>query len=141
LKTDYKIYITKSAQDDFRETYKRISEDLTNPEPVGEFVNHMKAAVRVLETDPILYEIVRDDYLEYKGLRMFVSKQSLVFFVVSEDADIVSIIRILDARKDWRRMLKVNFVQAFVDEHYPYAHKARKERKGLSFVKKPKAPL
>ena len=47
-----------------------------------------------------------DEYLTEKGLRFAIIKNYLMFFIVDEENKIVTVIRFLYRRRDWKNILK-----------------------------------
>jgi plasmid stabilization system protein ParE len=90
-----------------REIYRYIADELQNPVAAARRVELIDAAIRTLEKDPARFPLVRDDYLAAKGYRMVVVKNHLVFFIVREDVEFVSVMRVIYGRRDWMRLLKI----------------------------------
>jgi len=107
----YQIRIMKPAQDEMREIYKYISEDLQSPDAAAQRILLIDEAIQSLKEEPTRFSLVRNDYLASKGYRMVVVKTHLVFFIVREDIKTVSIMRILYGRRDWMQILKVEAEQ------------------------------
>jgi plasmid stabilization system protein ParE len=98
----------ESAQTDIREIHKYISEDLQNPNVAVRRIKDIEIAIRSLDKFPARFSLVSDSYLSTKGFRMLPVKTHLVFFIIREDVKAVSVIRVIYARRDWTRMLKVD---------------------------------
>jgi len=113
----YHIRVLQLAQSDIREIHRYISEDLSNPEAAVRRIKKIETLIRSLTNIPARLPLVLDDYLASKGLRMMVVKTHLVFFVIREDIKTVSVIRILYARRDWMRLLKIGVEQLFADDY------------------------
>ena len=96
-----------SAQDDIREIYKYISEDLQNPDAASQRISLVDETIQSLKEKPKRFALVRDDYLASKGFRMVVFKTHFVFFIVRDEAKTVSIMRVLYRRRDWMGILKI----------------------------------
>lgn len=103
----YKVRIMRPAQTEMRETYRYIADDLQNPVAAARRILLIDDAIQSLKENPSRYPLVRDDYLASKGYRLIVVKNHLMFFVVREKEQVVSVMRVLYGRRDWMRMLKV----------------------------------
>ena len=101
----HKIRITKPAQDDMREIYNYIAKDLQNPKAAISRISAIDKAVQSLNSMPSRYPFVQDDYLASKGYRMITVKTHLIFFIVWDELEVVSVMRVLYARRDWLRIL------------------------------------
>jgi len=107
----------KPAQIEMRETYRYIAEELQNPIAASRRILLIDKAIQSLKENPVRYPLVRDDYLASKGYRLIVVKNHLVFFIVRENLQAVSVMRVLYGRRDWMRMLKVEAEQ-LTDEDF-----------------------
>jgi len=107
----YKIRIMQPAQDEMRDTYRYIADELSNPIAAERRLSLIDDAILSLKEDPGRFPLVRDDYLASKGYRMIVVKNHLVFFIVREKENAVSVMRVLYGRRDWMRLLKVEAAQ------------------------------
>jgi len=63
----YKIRIMKPAQDEMRETYRYIAEELNNPIAAERRLSLIDGAIQSLKENPGRIALVRDDYLASKG--------------------------------------------------------------------------
>ena len=104
----YRVRIMESAQTDMREIHKYISEDLQNPDAAVRRIKDIDESIRSLKNMPKRHPLVLDNYLASKGFRMIVVKTHLVFFVVRDEINVVSVIRVLYARRDWMRILRID---------------------------------
>jgi len=111
----YKIRIMDPAQNEMRETYWYIAEQLNNPIAAERRISLIDEAIRSLKENPGRFPLVRDKYLASKGYRMIVVKNHLVFFIVREEIKTVSVMRVLYGRRDWMHLLRVEA------EHLPEA--------------------
>ena len=105
----YRIEIVKPAQADMREIAKYIAEDLQNPEAAIKRIDLIDEKIKSLKEMPARFPLVQNNYLSAKGYRMVVAKTHLVFFVISkeETPKKVYIMRVLYARMNWARILKL----------------------------------
>ena len=103
----YKVRIIKSAQNEIREIYRYIANDLQNPTAARNRVILIDEKIQSLKENPARLPLVQDDYLASKGFRIMIAKNHLIFFVIREEIKTVSVMRVLYARRDWLRILKV----------------------------------
>jgi len=97
----------RPAQEEMRETYRYIAEELNNPVAAQRRLSLIDEAIQSLKENPGRIALVRDEYLAAKGYRMIVVKNHLVFFIVREKEKAVSVMRVLYGRRDWMRLLRV----------------------------------
>ena len=104
----YRVRIVKPARSDIREIRRYIAEDLQNPVAATERINLIDTNIQSLKTMPARFPLVQDAYLASKGFRIVVCEAHLVFFVIEEEAKKVYVMRVIYARRDWARMLRVD---------------------------------
>ncbi|MCL2812524.1 MAG: type II toxin-antitoxin system RelE/ParE family toxin [Clostridia bacterium] len=103
----FKVRIMGPAQNEMREIYRYIAEELHNPIAAVQRISLIDEAIQSLRENPARFPLVRDGYLASKGFRLIVAKNHLVFFIIREEAKAVSVMRVLYGRRDWLRILKV----------------------------------
>ncbi|MBU3218345.1 type II toxin-antitoxin system RelE/ParE family toxin [Clostridium estertheticum] len=54
---------------------------------------------------PLRNALVFDDRLAYKRIRKFLVDNYIVFYIITEESNIVTIIRILYNKRDWMKLL------------------------------------
>ena len=104
---NYKVRIVKHARDDMRKIRKYITEDLANPPAAAKRINLIDTNIQSLRQMPARFPLVQDDYMASKGFRVIVCKTHLVFFVIEEAEKCVYIMRVIYARRDWARILRL----------------------------------
>jgi plasmid stabilization system protein ParE len=104
----YKIRIMDAAKAEMREIYRYIAEELQNPIAAQRRITQIESAIRSLRENPACYPLVRDEYLAAKGYRLVAAKNHIVFYIVREKQQIVSIMRVMYGRRDWMRLLRVD---------------------------------
>jgi len=104
----FKVRIMKPAQDEMREIYRYIAQDLHNPIAAVRRISLIDGAIRSLREKPARFPLVLDGYLASKGFRVIVVENHLVFFIIREEAKAVSVMRVLYGRRDWLRILAKN---------------------------------
>lgn len=101
----YEIEITALAQADLKGIAAYISQELQEPETARKLIGRLRKAVFSLEELPKRHAIVSDEYLAAKGVRCILQDQYLIFYVVDEPRQLVQILRVLYARRDWKQLL------------------------------------
>ena len=101
----YSTYITEPAENDLYGIAHYISSQLNAPKAAYNTIVAIKKAITKLETNALIYPLVRDDRLAALGYRLLVVKNYLVFFVANEDDKTVDVDRILHGRRDWQSIL------------------------------------
>jgi plasmid stabilization system protein ParE len=113
----YRIKIIKHAQSDMREIYRYIADDLQNQTAAIRRISLIDERIQSLKENPARFQLIRDRFLASKGFRMIVVKNHLVFFIIREEANSVSIMRVLYGRRDWLRILKIEAETLAEDEN------------------------
>jgi len=103
----YKIRIMRPAQNDMRELFRYIADDLQKRSAAIDRISLIDERILSLKENPHRFALVRDRFLASKGFRMVVVKSHLVFFVIREEAKTVSVMRVLYGRRDWMRVLEI----------------------------------
>ncbi|XID94593.1 type II toxin-antitoxin system RelE/ParE family toxin [Paenibacillaceae bacterium WGS1546] len=101
----YAIVITEPAEDDLRGITEYIALELKEPLTAQNLLTRIGEAIFELEKMPYRNTLVRDERLASQGIRMLVVENYIVFYVVSEMNDSVTIIRILYGKREWNRLL------------------------------------
>jgi toxin ParE1/3/4 len=102
----YKIEFTDKAEEDLYSSLRYIADVLKAPTAAKKLLEEIEHKVKILESSPLCCAIVSDEYLRIKEIRSLLVKNYLVFYIVKEEENIVSIIRVLYGRRDWMRLLK-----------------------------------
>jgi len=103
----YKIRIMRLAQNDMREIFRYIADDLQNRSAAIERISLIDERILSLKENPHSVALVRYRFLASKGFRLVVVKSHLVFFVIREESKTVSVMRVLYGRRDWMRALEI----------------------------------
>lgn len=103
--TKYNVDVSEPAERDVLDIARYISAELTAPEAALETVEALFGGMQSLNENPQRQGLVRDERLAAKGYRALPVKNYLIFYIVSEQAQMVDIIRILYNRRDWVNLL------------------------------------
>jgi len=101
----YSINITDIAEEDILNTVKYIADVLKAPTAANNLLDEIEKHEEILENNPNIYPFVPDEYLAQKGLKFTVIKNYLLFYTINEDEKVVTVIRFLYGRRDWKNIL------------------------------------
>jgi len=104
----YDIRIIRPAQSDIRDIYRYIAEELKDPVAAACRITLIDKAIISLHKNPLRVPLVRESYLASKGYRLLTVKNHIVFFIIREEIKTISIMRVLYARRDWMRILRID---------------------------------
>ena len=102
---EYAVYMTSAAHRDLAEIVQYIAEELAEPITTAKQVERLESAIAGLAVMPSRVSPVADELLAAMGLRKLLVDNYLVFYVVSECAAAVTVLRILHARRNWTDLL------------------------------------
>ena len=102
----YEIEISEAAQNDFKNIFLYISDNLCNKHAALRLMNLIDKNIRSLAEMPEGYPLVKDEYLRNKGIRFVVVKNYIIFYTVNESACKIYIIRILYGKRNWAYILQ-----------------------------------
>jgi len=105
---NYRVRIVKPARAEMREIRRYIAVDLLNPDAAAKRIDLIDTNIQSLKTMPARFPLVQDAYLASKGFRIIVCEAHLVFFIIEEETRKVFVMRVIYARRDWARMLRVD---------------------------------
>lgn len=97
--------MTHTATEDLKRIAATIANELQELSTAKKLVRNIKEAVLSLEQMPTRYSLLRDANLAIQGIRKLIIDHYIVFYIVSEKVSSVTIIRILDCRRDWANLL------------------------------------
>ena len=101
----YSIFITHTATEDLKGIASYIAIELQEPSIAKKLVGNIKEAIMSLEQIPTRYSLLHDVNLAVQGIRKLVVDNYIVFYIVSEKDNGVTIVRILYSRRDWVNLL------------------------------------
>ena len=102
----FNVNYTNIAESDLISILEYISTILKAPSAAENLLDEIEERIQTLEENPFLYPLAKDDYIHGCGIRHFLVKNYFVFYTVEESGKVVSIIRIVYARRDWLNLLK-----------------------------------
>ncbi len=101
----YFVEITDAAQSDLKEIVSYISIELKNPTSAKRMLINFKDNIFSLEKMPKKHNFVNDEVLSSRGIRRFLVDNYMIFYVVDESKNKVTIIRVLYSRRDWGTLI------------------------------------
>jgi plasmid stabilization system protein ParE len=104
----YSLIITDIAEEDILKTAEYIADVLKAPIAANDLLDEIERHEEILENTPNIYPFVPDEYLAQKGLKFTIIKNYLMFYTIDEDEKIVTVIRFLYGRRDWKNILRTN---------------------------------
>ena len=102
----YSLVITDIAEKDILDTVYYIANVLKAPAAANNLLDEIERHEEILENTPNIYPVVPDEYLAQRGMKFTRIKNYLLFYTINEDEKIVTVIRFLYARRDWKNILK-----------------------------------
>ncbi len=96
---------TSLAKKDLIPSITYISDVLTAPVSAEKLLDDSERESAVLTENPYLFPLSHDEYIAHRGIRSVMVKNYMLFHTVKEDAQTVTIIRMLYARRDWIQLL------------------------------------
>jgi len=107
----YSLIITDIAEEDILKTVEYIADILKAPIAANNLLDEIERHEEILENTPNIYPFVPDEYLAQKGLKFTIIKNYLMFYTIDEDEKIVTVIRFLYGRRDWKNILRTNEIK------------------------------
>lgn len=99
------MVITEPAENDLKKIADYIAKELMEPSTAQHMITKVSEAIFELEQMPERYVLVNDARLTNQGIRKLMVDNYIIFYIVSEKNQSVSIIRILYGRRDWNHLL------------------------------------
>lgn len=104
-KMDYKLKITKEAHEDLNNIIDYTAHSLSNPIAAARFLDEVEKQYREVVKNPFMYAVCRDERLKQAGYRKFLVKNYLVFYRVEDAEQIIYILRIIYAGRDYEKLI------------------------------------
>lgn len=101
----YNIQITEPAENDLRQIRNYISEELLEPSIANRLVNKIGEAIFTLEEMPVRNAFVSDEGFAAQGIRKILVENYIIFYIISEESKMITILRILYCRRHWVDLL------------------------------------
>lgn len=104
---NYQLFITKTAERDFRDAADYIEFTLKNPDAASRLLDLAEKKISALADFPKAHPVIDDPILSTWEIRFFAVKNHIVFYTITGDT--IYIIRFLYSRRDWISILKQGF--------------------------------
>ncbi|NQX68238.1 type II toxin-antitoxin system RelE/ParE family toxin [Paenibacillus alba] len=101
----YHLVITELAEADLRKIADYIANELLEPTTARKMITRIAEAIFQLEQMPFRNGLVRDERLAANGIRHILVDSYIVFYVISEKEETVTIVRILYGKRQWSSLL------------------------------------
>ncbi|MEC0230184.1 type II toxin-antitoxin system RelE/ParE family toxin [Paenibacillus alba] len=101
----YHLVITELAEADLRKITDYIANELLEPTTARKMITRIAEPIFQLEQMPFRNGLVRDERLAANGIRHILVDSYIVFYVISEKEETVTIIRILYGKRQWSSLL------------------------------------
>lgn len=101
----YKILLTEQARIDLKEIYEHIAFILLKPEIAAAQLKRIEKAMQGLQDMPKRFKVFENEPWHSRGIHQMPVDNFLVFYVLDSKSKIVSIIRIIYARRDIEKQL------------------------------------
>lgn len=108
---NWKIVYTAGARRDLRNIYEYIAYDLIAPETAAGQTQRIMKEIRTLDETPMRFRLYDDEPWHSVGLRFFPVDNYLVFYLLDEAKNTVSIVRIMYGGRDIRRQLSETAIE------------------------------
>jgi addiction module RelE/StbE family toxin len=102
----FTVNYTTPAEEDLISILEYISSILKSPSAAENLLNEIEEQTKILEENPFIFPLAKDEYINKLGIRHIAVKNYFLFYTIEEDKEIVSIIRIMYARRDWINLLR-----------------------------------
>jgi addiction module RelE/StbE family toxin len=101
----YKINVTEPAEKDIDSIIEYLVTVLKASNAASQLINELEEQFGILERNPFIYELEKDEYLNEKGIRSILIMNYLIFYRINQEEKVVTIIRIIYARRNWIQLL------------------------------------
>ena len=101
---NYKVNLLQSALDDLEEIVLFISSDNRNRAIIWK--NELMKKIYALSLFPQMGTLVPDKKMSSIGFRMFPFGNYIVFYIIFEQQEEITVLRILNAKRDYPRMFE-----------------------------------
>ena len=99
------IEITEPADNDLKDIGNYIAKELLESQTARNVINRIGNTILSLEEMPLRNSLVEDERLALQGFRKILLDNYIIFYIVEEENDIVTIVRVLYSRRDWINLL------------------------------------
>lgn len=101
----YNIEISEFAQNDLKELFIYIKNQLLEPIIALKLIDKIEAQFLTLETMPKRHSIIDSEPFRTNQIRKFPIENYIAFYTVSDDVKTIYIVRILYGRRNWLEIM------------------------------------
>jgi len=105
----FKIHITSAAERDIIHATDHIDYALKNPKAADDLLDHTERQLNSLCEFPEKFKLVDDPILASWGIRFIVIDNYLAFYTVDTENNLVTVIRFLFQKSNWKSILRQGF--------------------------------
>ena len=106
---NYRIHITQAAEKDMNHAADYIEFVLKNPQAADHLLDEAEKQINSLSSFPKKYPLAEDKVLASWGVRFVNVNNYLVFYLVSDEELMVTVIRFLYCKSNWLSVLRQGF--------------------------------
>jgi plasmid stabilization system protein ParE len=103
---NYSIHITSAAERDLVHSADYIEFVLKNPTAANDLLDEAERQINSLSDFPQKYPLVDDSVLASWGIRFVIVKGYLAFYTISEEENLITIVRFLFQKSNWTAILR-----------------------------------
>lgn len=105
----YNIHITKAAEQDLIRAADHIEFVLKNPKAADDLIDKAEKQINSLSYFPEKFRLVDDPFLASWGIRFVIVNGYLAFYTISEENNLVIVVRFLFQKSNWNAILRQGF--------------------------------
>ena len=102
----YIVEISKTAMQDFKDIITYLRNELSGEIIADKYKILFKQGFKKLENVAVSMQILNDDLTGHKNIRKINVKNYIIFYIVDEDNNKATVLRIGHAFMDWEKFLK-----------------------------------
>ncbi len=105
----FNIHITSVAERDINRAADHIDHVLKNPKAADDLLDHAEKQINSLCEFPEKFKLVDDPILASWGIRFIVIDNYLAFYIVNAENNLVTVVRFLFQKSNWKTILRQGF--------------------------------
>jgi plasmid stabilization system protein ParE len=105
----YDIHITSAAERDIIRAADHIEFNLKNPKAADDLLDEAEKQINSLSDFPEKFQLVDDSVLASWGIRFVIINGYLAFYTISEEKNLVIVVRFLFQKSNWNAILRQCF--------------------------------
>jgi plasmid stabilization system protein ParE len=101
----YEVIPSSQFNLDLYKTVVYMTDRLHAPKAAQSHLDALDTEKALIEVNPQINPLVKDDFLAQKGIRSVLVKRYYLFYTVDDEKQTVNLIRFLHSRQDWASIL------------------------------------